>query len=75
MKILIKFSNEYIQFYDYNDFRNPEYSRTNVLDLQEVVLSDNFVDENFNFIYNFIRNKIIQDKKIKKLIQSYLITY
>ena len=44
MKILIKFSNEYIQFYDYNDFRNPEYSRTNVLDLQEVVLSDNFVE-------------------------------
>lgn len=70
MKILIKFSNEYIQFYDYNDFRNPEYSRTNVLDLQEVVLSDNFVDENFNFIYNFIRNKIIQDNITKVFIDK-----
>lgn len=70
MKILIKFSNEYIQFYDYDDFRNPEYSRTNVLDLQEIVLSDNFVDENYNFIYTFIKKKIIQDNINKVFIDK-----
>ena len=70
MKVLIRFSNEFIQFYDYDDFRNPEYSRTNVLDLQEIVLSDNFVDDNYNFIFNFIKKKIVQDNINKVFIDK-----
>ena len=58
MKVLIKFNNDYLQFFDYQDFRNPEYSRTNVLDLQEIVLSDEFVKENYKFIVNFIKTKV-----------------
>lgn len=70
MKVLIKFSNDFVQFYDYADFKNPEYSRTNVLDLQEIVLSDNFVQENYNFIVNFIRNKVMHDNINKIFIDK-----
>lgn len=61
MKILIKFNNDFIQFYDYNDYKIDELSRTNILDLNEIVLSDSFIDENYNFIFNYIKNKIIKD--------------
>lgn len=61
MKILIKFNNNFIQFYDYNDYKIDELSRTNILDLNEIVLSDTFIDENYNFIFNYIKNKIIKD--------------
>lgn len=70
MKVLIKFTNDYIQFYDYADYKIAEYSRTNVLDLKEIVLSDTFVKENYNFIYNFIRNKIIKDNINKVFIDN-----
>ena len=70
MKTLIRFNNEYVQFYDYADYKIPEYSRTNVLDLEEIVLSDSFIDDNFNFIFNFIKSKIIKDNISKVFIDK-----
>lgn len=70
MKTLIRFHNEYIEFFDYNDYKIAELNRTNVLDLHEIVLSDSFISENYNFIYNFIKNKIIRDHITKVFIDK-----
>ena len=70
MKVLIKFNNDFIQFFDYDEFKNPAYSRTNVLDLQEIVLSENFIMENYNFIVNFIKNKVVHDNINKVFIDK-----
>ena len=61
MKILIRFEEHSIQFFDYNDYKIDELSRTNILDLDEIVLSDTFIFENYNFIFNYIKNKVIKD--------------
>ena len=74
MKVLIKFNNDFIQFFDYDEFKNPAYSRTNVLDLQEIVLSENFIMENYNFIVNFIKNKVVHDNINKVFIDKIKIT-
>lgn len=65
MKILIRFQNEAIQFFDYSDYKIDEISRTNILDLDEIVFSDNFINENYNFIFNYLKNKIIKDNITK----------
>ena len=70
MKTLIKFHNDYIEFFDYNDYKIAELNRTNVLDLHEIVLSDSFISENYNFIYNFIKNKIMKDHITKVFIDK-----
>lgn len=61
MKILIKFENNYIKFYDYAEYKIDEFSRTNILDLNETVFSDTFINENYDFIFNYIKKKIIKD--------------
>lgn len=70
MKTLIRFHNEYIEFFDYEDYKVTGLNRTNVLDLQEIVLSDTFISENYNFIYNFIKEKIIKDHITKVFIDK-----
>lgn len=70
MKTLIRFNDEYIQFFDYSEYKIAEYSRTNVLDLSELVLSDSFISENYNFIYNFVKNKILKDNLTKVFIDK-----
>lgn len=66
MKILISFKNDYICFYNYNEYKIDELSKTNVLDLNEIALSDDFINKNFNFIFNFIKSNIIK-KNIHKV--------
>ena len=51
MKILIKFKDDYICFYNYDEYKIDELSKTNVLDLNELALSEDFINENYNFIY------------------------
>ena len=61
MKILIRFEDKFIKFYDYDEYKIDEFSKTNILDLNEIVFSDTFIKENYNFIFNYIKNKIIKD--------------
>jgi len=70
MKALIKFNSDYVQFYDYDEFKEPNYSRTNILDYSELVLSYDFIMENYNFIYNFIKTKIIKNHITKVYIDK-----
>ena len=70
MKALIKFNSDYVQFFDYDDIKEPNYSRTNILDYSELVLSYDFIVDNYNFIYNFIKNKIIKNNITKVYINK-----
>lgn len=60
MKILIKFENNCICFFNYDDYKLAEISKTNILDLNEIALSDEFINENYQFIFNFIRKNILK---------------
>lgn len=66
MKILIKFKDDYICFYNYDEYKIDELSKTNVLDLNELALSEDFINENYNFIFNFIKSNILK-KNIHKV--------
>ena len=61
MKILIRFEDSFIKFYDYDEYKIAEFSKTNILDLNEIVFSDTFIYENFNFIFNYVKQKIVKD--------------
>ena len=62
MKVLIRFDENVIYFYDYTDYKKEDLSKTNILDLNEFVLSASFIEENFNFFYNYIKNKILKNR-------------
>lgn len=69
MKILIKFNNNYMCFYDYKDFKDVDLSKTNILDVNDIALDESFINSHNNELILFLRkiltnniNRIYIDK-------------
>lgn len=74
MKILIKFNKNYICFYDYSDFKDDDLSKTNILDYNDIVLSNSFIKENYDFVIDFIKKNILKKNINKVYIDKIKIT-
>ena len=54
MKVLIKFNNNYMCFYDYKDFKDIDLSKTNILDVNDIALDEEFINSHYNELILFL---------------------